>query len=92
MFNIYNIGIYTDYSKIRGIRMLKKVHYNDIYSYNTRENKNLTKEDILKAKDFYDASKEPLNIEIYVEVSTTYDFGVPPSFMWIPIESFNVIV
>ena len=47
MFNIYNMGIYTDYSKIRGIRMVKKVHYNDIYSYNTREDKNLTKEDIL---------------------------------------------
>ena len=88
------MGIYTDYSKIRGIRMLKKQYYNNtiIYSHDTCENKILTKEDILKAKDFYDASDEPLNIEIYVEVSTTYNFGVPPSFMWIPIESFNVIV
>ena len=86
------MGIYTDYSKIRGIRMLNKIQYNDPYCFYTGEDKILTKEDILKAKDFYDASKESLNIEIYVEVSTTYDFGVPPSFMWIPIESFNVIV
>jgi len=88
------MGIYTNYSKIRGIRILKNNYYTNtiIYSHDTCENKILTKEDILKAKDFYDASKEPLNIEIYVEVSTTYDLCSSPNYMWVPIESFNIIV
>lgn len=84
------MGIYEDYTNIRGIRM----HDSAKYYYQTETNHILSKEERLQALNFYNSSplKSTLKVEIYIEVSTTYGQGPSTSYMWFPIQNINKII
>lgn len=82
------MGIYANCSRLCGIR-LYSAESNGIYCYQTGTDKLLTKEDIMKAKDFYDASPVTLRIDILIEVSTTYELEPRTSCMWYSFDSFS---
>jgi hypothetical protein len=75
------MGIYTDYNKIRGLRILDKDTDKLLYETITEDNCYLNKKDI----DSIIASiKQNLYICVYVEVSCTYEVATT-LFMWMPV-------
>ena len=77
------MGIYPNYSKIRGIKIYG---YQEKVVYELLLNTDFMNEDIKNAIDFYnslsEAEKQCTSIQVFVEVSSTYEHMTKPEYMW----------
>lgn len=81
------MGIYTDYNKIRGLRILDKDTDKMLYETITENNCYLCKKDIDTIIASMD-NKQNLYICVYVEVSCTYEYKTT-SLMWMPWHAYD---
>ena len=77
------MGIYPNYSKIRGIKFYG---YQEKVVYELLLDTDLTPLDIKKAVEFYNSlseeDKRRTAIQVLVEVSCTYEQHTIPEYMW----------
>ncbi len=77
------MGIYPNYSKIRGIKFYG---YQEKVVYELLLDTDFMEEDIKKAVEFYNSlseeDKRHTAIQVLVEVSCTYEHMANPEYMW----------
>lgn len=86
------MGIYPNYSKIRGIEIGGK---QDIILYKQVSKTDFTNEDIKKAAYIYnnlkETDKQHIYIQVLVEVSSTHSLDLESNYMWWGVPDFSWI-